>query len=239
MGVHYLKAYGDSKLIINQVKREYEVHHGDLVPYDHAVIKMDNSFDGFYIGHVSRSQNTRADALATLAITLALPIDTTYHLTVTTRHLVCLEHVLKTKEVHSMSMDFELRDWLFPLIDYVLHDILSDDPKEAVSIRRRSLRFYYDPILKTLYRCSYDGILLHCLSNSEAQEVLKEAHDGICETHQPGPKLKDRLHRLGYYWPTKIADAIKYARRCKACQIHTDFIQQTLYAPFNCCFVAI
>ena len=55
IGVRYLEAYGDSKLIINQVKGEYEVRHEDFVPYYHAVIKMDNSFDGFYIGHVSRS----------------------------------------------------------------------------------------------------------------------------------------------------------------------------------------
>ena len=61
MGVRYLEAYGDSKLIVNQVKGEYEVHHGDLVPYYHAVIKMASSFDGLYIGHVSRSQNTKAD----------------------------------------------------------------------------------------------------------------------------------------------------------------------------------
>ena len=53
MGVRYLKAYGDSKLIVNQVKREYEVRHEDLVPYHHAVINMANSFDGFYIGHGS------------------------------------------------------------------------------------------------------------------------------------------------------------------------------------------
>jgi len=53
MGVRYLKAYGDSKLIINQVKGEYEVRRADLVPYYHAVIKMANLFDGFYIGHVS------------------------------------------------------------------------------------------------------------------------------------------------------------------------------------------
>ena len=89
MGVRYLETYGDSKLTINQVKGEYEVRHRDLVPYYHAVIKMANLFDGFYIGQVSQSQNTKADALATLAATLALPIDTTYHLTVATRHLVC------------------------------------------------------------------------------------------------------------------------------------------------------
>ena len=80
MGVHYLEAYCDSKLIIIQVKGEYEVRHKDLVPYYHAIIKMANLFDGFYIGHVSRSQNTRADALAALATTLALPVDTEYHL---------------------------------------------------------------------------------------------------------------------------------------------------------------
>ena len=102
-----------------------------------------------------------------------------------------------------------------------------DDPKEAASVRRRSLRFYYDPTLKTLYHRSYDGVLLRCLSNSEAQEALQDAHDGIYGAHQPGPKLKDRLHRLGYYWPTMIADAIQYARRCKACQVHADFIHQS------------
>jgi len=78
MGVRYLEVYGDSKLTVNQVKGEYEVRHEDLVPYYHAVIKMANLLDGFYIGHVSRSQNTKADALATLAATLALPTDTTY-----------------------------------------------------------------------------------------------------------------------------------------------------------------
>jgi len=53
MGVRYLEAYGDSKMIVNQVKGEYEVRHEDLVPYYHAVIKIANSFDGIYLGHVS------------------------------------------------------------------------------------------------------------------------------------------------------------------------------------------
>jgi len=90
---------------------------------------MANLFDGFYIGHVSRSRNTRVDALAALATMLALPIDTKYHLTVAARYLVCPKHVLKTKEVYSVSTNFELRDWQFSLIDYALHGLLSDDPK--------------------------------------------------------------------------------------------------------------
>jgi len=133
--IRYLEAYGDSKLIINQVQGDYEVCHEDLIPYYHAVIKMANLFDGFYIGYVSRSQNTRADVLAAQAATLALPIDTTYHLTVATRYLVYPKHVLETKEVHITSIDFKPRGWRFSLIDYVLHDILPDDSKEAASVR--------------------------------------------------------------------------------------------------------
>ena len=44
MGVQYVEAYGDSKLIINQVKGKYEVHHEDLVPYHHAAIQLANTF---------------------------------------------------------------------------------------------------------------------------------------------------------------------------------------------------
>ena len=50
MGVRYLEAYDDSKLIINQFKGEYEVRHEDLVPYYHTVIKMANLFDAFTSG---------------------------------------------------------------------------------------------------------------------------------------------------------------------------------------------
>ena len=116
MGVRYLEAYGDSKLIVNQVKGEYEVRHEDLVPYYHAVIKMANSFGGIYLDHVSWFQNIKADILAALAATLALPIDTTYHFTVATRRPVCPKHMLETNEVHATSIDFKPRDWRFLLM---------------------------------------------------------------------------------------------------------------------------
>jgi len=45
-------------------------------------------------------------------------------------------------------------------------------------------------VVKTLYCRSYDDILLRCLSSLEAREELKESHDGICDAHQPGSKLK-------------------------------------------------
>jgi len=72
--------------------------------------------------------------LAALATTLTLSIDATYHLTVAARRLFYWKYALKANEVHAISTDFEPRDWRFPIIDYALHDILPDDPKEAASI---------------------------------------------------------------------------------------------------------
>ena len=96
---------------------------------------MASSFDGFKIGHVSRLQNTKTDALAALAATLALPINTTYHLSVAARCLFCPKYALETNEVHATSTGFEPKDKQFFINDYALHDILPDDPKEVSSIR--------------------------------------------------------------------------------------------------------
>ena len=42
-----------------------------------------------------------ADTLAALAATLTLPADTTYRLTVATRHLFCPKYGLEVSEVHT------------------------------------------------------------------------------------------------------------------------------------------
>ena len=78
---------------------------------------------------------------------------------------------------------------MIPYIDYALYDIFPYDPKEAAAIKRKAPKFYYNAITRTLYHRSHDGILLCYLSHLEAQETLKEAHDGMCRAYQPGLKL--------------------------------------------------
>jgi len=169
-----------------------------------------------------------------------LSANTNYHLTVAIRQLFCLKYTLEVNEFHATSANFEPRDWQFSIIDYVLYGILPNDPKEADSIQRRSPCFYYDPVVKMLFRHSYDNILLHCLSSSKAHEALKEAHDVIYGAHQPGLKLKDRLRWLSYYWPIMITDGVEYAKWCKACQIPRGFHTQTQgVTPSHSCFMAI
>ena len=49
IGAQYLEAYGDSKLIVNQIKGEFEIRYEDLISYHHAAIKLVDSFEEFYI----------------------------------------------------------------------------------------------------------------------------------------------------------------------------------------------
>ena len=82
--------------------------------------------------------------------------------------------------------------------------------------------------IRTLFHRLFDGLFLRCLREEEAKQVLEEAHSGICDTHQLGLKLHYKFKRMGYYWPMMVQDSMEYAKKCKACQCHTNFIHQPL-----------
>jgi len=87
--VKNLEAYDDSKLIVNQVRWEYEVRHEDLVSYYNATIHMAVRFKNFSIDHVPCQQNAHADALASLAASLALPAVVVEKILVYSHDLYC------------------------------------------------------------------------------------------------------------------------------------------------------
>src|SRR3954467_9241060 len=70
--VRKLQAYGDSELVVNQLRGEYEVRSDNLIPYFDSALQMAEQFEGFYIGHVPHQDNTHVDALAGLATSLYL-----------------------------------------------------------------------------------------------------------------------------------------------------------------------
>ncbi|KAG9446524.1 hypothetical protein H6P81_012652 [Aristolochia fimbriata] len=118
----------------------------------------------------------------------------------------------------------EVNDWREPILNFIRHDTLQVNLRERVQIRRGTPKYVF--IHDILYRRSYEGLLLRCLSKEEGSLVLKETHSGICGAHQAGPKLHLQVKRLGYYWPPMLRDAIEMARSCKQCQLHADYIHQ-------------
>ena len=228
MHIDCLQVFGDSQLIVKQLNDQYEVKNENLVFYYQRGKYLMSKFQDIQINHVPRSENDKADALANLAASLTLPEQRDIQVTVGERHLLppALDRMEATESTNVVTVCEieEDPDWRQPFIEYFLHGRLPSNPKRKVDLRRRALRFAY--LNDTLYRRSIEGILLRCLSKEEAANALYETHAGTCGAHQAGPKLAAQLKRLGYYWPTMVQDSMKFAKTCKVCQLHGDFIHQ-------------
>ncbi|XP_059310221.1 uncharacterized protein LOC132061409 [Lycium ferocissimum] len=153
--------------------------------------------------HVPRRENKKADALATLASALTLPDQT--QVTICQKWVVPpsnedegaeseLEHLVAVSEAAK-------EDWRQPIIDYLSYEMLPEDSRRRTEIRRRAPRFLY--YKDTLYRRSFEGILLRCLGEDEAVQALQEAHSGMQGLsdanfiHQP----PEALHPTVASWP--------------------------------------
>ncbi|KAL9689602.1 hypothetical protein QQ045_009989 [Rhodiola kirilowii] len=88
ISIDKMDIYGDSQLVINQVLGDYEVRKDDLIPYHRHATQLLNEFDSISIGHVPRSANKLADALANFAANLALGAEETMSIPVCNRWVV-------------------------------------------------------------------------------------------------------------------------------------------------------
>jgi len=67
MKVEHLNVYGDSTLVIHQVKGEWETRDHKLIPYKAYIKGLIKHFEEIEFHHISRDDNQLADALATLS----------------------------------------------------------------------------------------------------------------------------------------------------------------------------
>ena len=67
LGGRAMEAFSDSKLVVGQVVGELEARDARMQEYLDRVKHLQLDFESFNLTHVSRSGNTHADSLATLA----------------------------------------------------------------------------------------------------------------------------------------------------------------------------
>ena len=63
----FLSIYGDSTLVISQVKGEWDTKHSNLIPYKELVLTLIPYFEEVIFEHVLREENQLADALAIMS----------------------------------------------------------------------------------------------------------------------------------------------------------------------------
>ncbi|KAL0826848.1 hypothetical protein Bca101_050525 [Brassica carinata] len=112
----------------------------------------------------------------------------------------------------------EGKTWMTPLVRYLEADTLPKDRNEARKIKKQAARYCISQ--EKLYRRSFSGPYLRCVTPREAARILVEVHEGDCGSHSSGRSLVLRARRVGYYWPMMAADADKQAKHCDQCQRH-------------------
>ena len=117
-------------------------------------------------------------------------------------------------------------DWTAPLKEYLQSGSLPDGKDAARRLKVRASRFV--PIKDVLYKRGFSRPYLRCLSHGEAEYVMREVHEGICENHSEARFLVHKLIQAGYYWPTMLRDAQSYVKACDKCQRFSNLIRQPL-----------
>ncbi|XXG41962.1 hypothetical protein AAC387_Pa01g2323 [Persea americana] len=171
-----LEAFGDSQPIVNQMNQKYEIMKPDLLPYYNKAQLLRQKFDICHITHICRGKNIRADALAGLAASMAIQEGENMQITMCQRRtLPPLNTHKAVAECHRVVgsrisiLKPPIGDWRDLFFDYIMFGILPEDPKDRVSIQRRAPNFHLDIPSKILYRKFFNGVLLCCLSQQEAE----------------------------------------------------------------------
>ena len=185
MGGKIVEMFSDSRLVISQVTGELEARDMRMQEYLSQVKCLQPSFDLFSLSHISRSGNTHADSLATLATFSAGGLPRI----ILIEHLGRVNKVAKdTVRVHEVKVGLS---WMDPIVKFLKDDILLEEKSEAEKIRRNATRFWLSEDHK-LYKRSYFGSYLLCIHPEALELLLEELHEGICESHTGRRSLSHR-----------------------------------------------
>lgn len=87
-------------------------------------------------------------------------------------------------------------EWANHIIKYLKNGELPENKDETRKVKiRMSQYLLLDDIL---YKRSFTLSLLKCLSEEEADYVLREIHEGICGNHSRGMTMAHKAIRAGY-----------------------------------------
>ena len=135
MGGKVMKVFSDSKLVMGQVKGELEPRDVRMQEYLSQVKRLQSDFEFFNLTHVSRSGNTHADSLATLATSSEQGLP----------RIILVEDLCKVDvvkkdmvRIHQVKVGSSLMD---PIVSFLKDDTLPKEKLEAKKIRRKTPRF--------------------------------------------------------------------------------------------------
>ncbi|XP_071699850.1 uncharacterized protein [Rutidosis leptorrhynchoides] len=211
MGIKHLHAYVDSQIAAQQVNGGFEAKGFSMKHYLQLVEKISKKFETLEFVQIPRNKNKKADVLRKLA---TLTFD---HL-----HKKVLVEVLKDKSVNEKVVVAIVEErvpcWITPYVKYLQDRILPTDSMEARRIRVSAPLYVLENVI--LYRKSFSGPNLRCLTPQQAIDVVKEMHEGLCAQHSGYRTIVGRIMGQGYYWQSIYKDTADVIKTCDYYQRH-------------------
>ncbi|XP_017972475.1 PREDICTED: uncharacterized protein LOC108661106 [Theobroma cacao] len=225
MKADMIDVYGDSALVICQMRGEWETRDSKLVPYKKLVTELSKQFKEISLNHLPREENQIANALATISVMFRIkeaadvrPFD------------------LEVREVsaHCLNVEEEVDDkpWYHDIMQYIKHQAYPENvtDNDKRTLRRLVMGFFLSG--EVFYKRNRDQVLLRCVDVSKANKIMKEVHKGTCGAHANGYMFARKIMRASCYWLTLESNYVNFARKCHKCQIHADRIH-ALPAPLH------
>jgi len=214
-GAKKVEVIGDSKLVIEHAKDNWVVRAEGLLPYIEHLKKKIALFDEITFTHVGRSNNRVPDALANLASAWqSLEVMPKKPFVITSGNVPCHQECF----INEIGVD--TFPWFYDILAYMRDGTFPDDASKADRIALQRMASKYVLAKGELYKRSWDGVLLRCVSHKEGKAIMQRIHEGVCGTHMSGKSLARKIMNQGYFWISIERDCIKYVRTCKTCQYY-------------------
>jgi len=197
--VKRLNVYGDSALVIHQVKGEWETRDHKLIPYKAYIKGMIEHFEDIEFHHISREDNQLADALATLSSMFEVSREEKLP-------MIKMQSYENPVYCHFIEEEMDGKSWYFDIKRYLKS---REYPDSALENDKRMLRRLASGFVlngDVLYKRNHDMMLLRCVDSKEAELILQEIHEGTFRTHMNGHFMARKILRVGYFWMTMEND---------------------------------
>ncbi|XP_073312404.1 uncharacterized protein [Primulina huaijiensis] len=185
IGVSRVILYSDSQLITQQIKSVYEAKDDRTLKYLQLIKTLAKTFVDWGIEQIPREENGEADALAKMAASLS---------EVSTREVLHVFSLILSTDEEALPAPED--SWMTSFIKFITAGELPEDKIQSQKIKRQAPRFVL--LNNVLYRRSFQGPLLKCLSEGEVDYVLREIHDGCCAEHLGGTALTRKTMLAGF-----------------------------------------
>ena len=192
LGIKRLLAYGDSKVVVQQVNKDWECTKEKMDAYCREIRKLETKFYGLEFHHAPRDNNVAADVLSKLGSKRSI-VPPGVFVQALTSPSVKMEEEPPTKPDLAPAIGQKVLT-----LDFIKNNKSYPTGKEHEKLARRSRN--YAVIGTELFRHSASsGTLCNCVAQDEGVRLLSNIHSGICGNHAGASTLVGKAFRSSFY----------------------------------------